>query len=231
MSAAISTSERVAPTVACDDRFLVVDLGAPHDVSSWAVHRGGRTRARRIAWVRVQDRELRPPTDPRRFLQKVLAARGLDDAVGLLTSRALPPFGSAIEEEGAVRSFCLATVGLGNALRVGDPTGPTARIGTINLVCAVNVGLDENALSEAMSIATEARTLAVLEAQVPSRRTGLPATGTGTDCIVVAARVEARKRPYAGKHTDVGAAIGRSVARAVRDAAATWRRERRGDGA
>ena len=125
-----------------------------------------------------------------------------------------------------VRSRCIATVGLGNALRAGDPPGPAGRIGTINLLCHVDVPLTDEALLEAMSIATEARTASVLEAAVPSLRSGLPATGTGTDCIVMATPLAGRREPYAGKHTRIGHVVGAAVAQAVRRAVAEWKAER-----
>ena len=60
---------------------------------------------------------------------------------------------------------------------------------------------------------------------------GRPATGTGTDCIVVAAPVtvmESRGRGcFAGKHTAIGAAIGSAVSGAVARGVARWLEENR----
>ena len=69
---------------------------------------------------------------------------------------------------------------------------------------------------EASSLVAEARTLALLEAAVVSRRSGRPSTGTGTDCIVVASPLGRRKTPFAGKHTEVGHVVGAAVSDAVR---------------
>jgi len=108
----------------------------------------------------------------------------------------------------------------------GDPgktKGPMER----EVVRIVTPGtVTDEALLEAMSIATEARTASILEAAVPSLRSGLPATGTGTDCIVMATPLAGRREPYAGKHTRIGHVVGAAVAQAVRRGAAEWKAER-----
>jgi adenosylcobinamide amidohydrolase len=82
----------------------------------------------------------------------------------------------------------------------------------------LDLPLSPAALLEAMSIAVQARTVAVLEVGhvLPS---GL-ATGTGTDCVAVAA--PAGDTPYAGLHTPVGEATGRAVHTAVLEGAREW---------
>jgi adenosylcobinamide amidohydrolase len=212
-----------------DGRVLVVRFDAPHAVLSWAIVNGGRRSATEVAWHEVRDEELRPPVDPARLLRERLASAGVPEAVGLLTSRALARHVVTERSASGVAARCVATVGLGNALRAGDPPGAAARIGTINLLCQLSTPLSEEALAEALSIAAEARTLAVLEASVASRRSGRPATGTGTDCIVVAApeRGGGAKLRYAGKHTALGHVVGATVHDAVARGAAEWMAERR----
>lgn len=222
MTSAICTSP------ALDGRVLVVRLDAPHAVLSWAIVNGGRRSATEVAWHEVRDDELRPPVDPARLLRQRLTEAGVPRAVGLLTSRALDRHVVAERAASGVAARCVATVGLGNALRAGDPPGAAARIGTINLLCQVSTPLSEEALVEALSIAAEARTLAVLEARVASRRSGLAATGTGTDCIVIAApeRGGGATLGYAGKHTALGHVVGAAVYEAVARGAAEWIAER-----
>ncbi|HEV3193757.1 MAG TPA: adenosylcobinamide amidohydrolase, partial [Polyangiaceae bacterium] len=91
--------------------------------------------------------------------------------------------------------------------------------------CKVDVALSALALLEALAIAAEARTAAILEVGVASSRSGKPATGTGTDCIVIASPKARAGAPYAGKHTDIGAAIGAAVLDAVRVGARAWQNE------
>lgn len=215
------------------DRFLVARLPEPHEVLSWAVVGGGRRRAETVAWHQVFNRELGPEVDPRELLRGRLREAGIPDAVGLLTSASLGAYTDVEKRCDGVSARCVATVGLGNALRAGDPPGvgstiaAAARVGTINLLVRVAAPLSEEALAEVLALAAEARTLAVLEAGVRSLRSGLPATGTGTDCVVVAApRPEAGAEPlaYAGKHTAVGHLVGAAVEEAVRTGIGGWRR-------
>ncbi len=203
--------------------WLVVRFPSAHAVASWAIAGGGLGEASAVAWRQVSEHELRPPVDPARWLRGQLREVGLTGAVGLLTSRDLDAWVEAHAEAGRVHAHCVATVGLGNALRVGDPPGPFARIGTINVLCSVDKPLRTEALVEAIAIATEAKTAAVLEQRVASRRTGLRATGTGTDCVVIASPRGRRCAPYAGKHTEVGAAIGAAVRDAVDQGARAWK--------
>jgi adenosylcobinamide amidohydrolase len=219
----------VAP--ALSGRWLVVRFPEPHAVLSWAIVNGGRRTATAVVWHEVRDAELRPPVRPEWLLRERLGAAGLEGAVGLLTSRALSRHVVAERSAAGVGARCVATVGLGNALRVGDPLGPAARIGTINLVCQLSVPLADEGLVEALSIAAEARTLAVLACGIPSRVSGAPATGTGTDCIVVAAPERPGGASYAGKHTAIGHAVGAAVHEAVARGAAAWiaENQRKGD--
>ena len=212
------------PAVELRARHLVVRIGGPHALLSWALVNGGRQTASEVVWVEVRDGELRPPVDAATLLRARLAEAYLPEAVGLLTSRALSRYVSAERQAGGEAARCVATVGLGNLLRAGDPVS-RARVGTINLVCQLSFALSDLALIEALSIAAEARTAAVLEAGLPSAVSGVPATGTGTDCIVVAAPSAGDGVPYAGKHTLAGHLIGAVVEEAVRRGVAGWLRE------
>ena len=164
--------------------------------------------------------------DPAAFLRDRLDQVGLPDAVGLMTSRTLEAYVDVEKSEGALAARCLTTVGLGNARRVGDPAGSTARVGTINVLCCVSVALSPEALLETLALVAEARTLAVHQAGVKSPVSGLAATGSGTDCIVVAAPVRDGREPYAGKHTTLGHLAGAAVLEAVSRGASDWLAER-----
>jgi adenosylcobinamide amidohydrolase len=215
--------------ITCRERWLVVDLGADHDTASWALIGGGLGRARQVAWHFVHGSELAPGVDPRQLLADRLEAEGLTGAVGLLTARHLDRFTDETAVVAGAQARCVATVGLGNAVRAGDAPGPF-RVGTINLLCQLVVPLSPPALLEAMAVAIEARTAAVLDAAVVSRRSDRLATGTGTDCAVVAAPMVGPGLAiahHAGTHTPLGAAIGQAVYRAVHRGAEIWKDEQR----
>lgn len=220
----------VAPgdvAVSLRGRLLAVRFTAPHEVLSWAVVGGGRRRASAVAWWQVRNAELGEEVDPVALLRGRLAEHGLADAVGLLTSAHLRDFADVEREMDGLRVRCVATTGLGNALRAGDPPWRARPTGTINLLVRTSFPLSEEARVEALALAAEARTLAVREGGVRSVESGLPASGTGTDCIVVASPEGAPGERYVGKYTVAGHLLGAAVAEAVGAGVAKWRAENR----
>jgi adenosylcobinamide amidohydrolase len=212
-------------------RWLVARFSEEHVTASWAIVGGGICRTRAVAWHEITDLELRPPVDAAKLLARRLAENGHGGAVGLLTSRRLEAYVDVAESHGAATARCIATVGLSNALRAGDPAAAPARAGTINVLCQVSTALGAESLLEALALAAEARALAVRETNVPSIISGLPSSGTGTDCIVIASPARGAPVPYAGKHTEIGHLIGATVRAAIARGAEAWLRERGGPAA
>ena len=68
---------------------------------------------------------------------------------------------------------------------------------------------------EAVQIATEGRVRALYEKGIKSSRSGLLATGTGTDCIAVVS-LGGNPVRYCGKHTQLGELIGMAAYSAVK---------------
>lgn len=221
-------------------RTLWVIPRFPCRVLSWAPLGGGMRVATLLANHQVRLDGHRAARAPRTYLARLVQEEGYDPrrAVAMMTGAevARAGYGRALRAGFGVAAWC--TAGFSNALRVGDratvaSTGRGAGAsppspGTVNLIVMANRPMAREALVEAIQIATEARTLAMLEAGVKSVRSGAPATGTGTDCIVVAAPLAASTRSaggageerYCGKHTLLGELIGRAVlqscARAIR---------------
>jgi adenosylcobinamide amidohydrolase len=212
--------------VELDGRLLIARFSQAQRVLSWAPHHGGLRETRAVVWRHATNAELPVEVDAHALLRDALAVAGLEGAVGMLTGRDLSTFDDVTLREGALWARCVATVGLANALAVGDPPGPLSGPGTINLLIAVSCPLSDEALVELSSLASEARTAAVLERAFPSRRSGKPSTGTGTDCIVAAAPVgespETYLERYAGKHTLLGALAGGAVREACARGVARW---------
>ena len=136
----------------------------------------------------------------------------------MLTAGDLEHNHAASVRGGSVAVECLATGGVGSSERVGHRVGKTAPAGTISILAIVQPGLNETAMYEALTIAAEARTLAIVEAGCVVT-TGV-ATGTGTDCVAVAAAPGDMR--YAGLHTSLGEAVGRAVYDAVLTGAVDW---------
>jgi adenosylcobinamide amidohydrolase len=211
-------------TVGVDLTRVHVRFAAPQRVLSWAPYRGGLCEARSVAIWQVTNAQLPLGVDPLALLAGYM--RSLDaDGVGLLTSRTIGKLEVASAEHAGLSARAVVTAGLSNALRVGDTPGPLRAVGTINSVVHVSAPLTLPAALEALSLVAEARTLAVLEADEPSRRSLQPATGTGTDCIALCFAPGEPAESYAGKHTAIGHLVGSVALAATRAAVQRWSSE------
>ncbi len=206
-----------------DAPWLEFDLGGQMRVLSWAINRPGLVTSRRILWREVRNADLPPDLDVSAWLHGALKARGALDAVTFLTSRDIVHHHVAKAQVEDITACAVATVGLSNAERIGhrlDRSGQSW--GTINVALRLSAGqgagLTDAAMIEALSIAASARTAAVMEVglDLPTGR----ATGTGTDCIAVAAL--RGDMVFAGMHTALGQAAGQAVHDAVRAGAQEW---------
>ena len=66
---------------------------------------------------------------------------------------------------------------------------------------------------EAVAMATEGRVAAVQKEGIVSTLTNQLATGTGTDCIIIASCSRGHSHQYCGKHTLLGELIGKAALR------------------
>ncbi|AUR06000.1 adenosylcobinamide hydrolase (plasmid) [Phaeobacter inhibens] len=206
--------------VSLERPWIEFDLGAEMQVLSWAVNRPGLVTARRILWCEVRNSDLPRDLDVTEWFAGELAQRGCEDAVAFLTSRDVRRYCEASATVEGISAQAVATVGLSNAERAGSRMDyASCNWGTINVALRLSEGLTQAGLIEAMSIAVQTRTAAVMEAGIvlPSGT----ATGTGTDCVAVAALAGAT--PYAGLHTATGEAIGKAVYQAVHLGALEWK--------
>jgi adenosylcobinamide amidohydrolase len=202
--------------------WLSADLGGLRRVLSFAPHRPGFVQADRILWREVRNADLTPGFDVDGWFAGEMAGQGV--ATGFLTSRDIGRWQQARAEVDGVAAHAIATVGLGNAESVGTRRGPGSLIrwGTINIAVLIEgAALSDTALIEALTIVAEARTLAVMGAGL--RLPTGPVTGTGTDCIAIAA--DPGEVAFAGKHTALGEAVGRAVVQAVAAGCADWTAE------
>ena len=199
--------------------WLTFDLGAEMQVLSWAINRPGFVTARRIVWREVRNADLPRDMDVTGWFKDELKAQGFEDTVAFLTSRHVCCFHEASASVGATTADCVATVGLSNAERVGHRENRQAQDwGTINIAVRLSDALSQTGLIETLSIATQARTAAIMDIGLPL--TSGIATGTGTDCIAIAA--PPGQSDYAGLHTDLGEAVGAAVYRATALGAQQW---------
>lgn len=120
----------------------------------------------------------------------------------------------------AMTVVALVTAGVeSNAVRMSRDTGDYYEPGTINMILMSNMRLSPRAMNRAVISATEAKTAALWDMDIRSSQTGRvhPATGTGTDNIIV---VEGHGPPIdnAGGHTKMGELIADAVYAGVREA-------------
>jgi adenosylcobinamide hydrolase len=119
---------------------------------------------------------------------------------------------------------CLATGGVGNALRSGvdeanwmEQDGNFVKThGTINIILLTNANLSDGAMARTIITATEAKTAALQD--MDARSSVSPenqATGTGTDNIIVVSGKLGRQIRYTGGHTKMGELIGATTKIAV----------------
>jgi len=110
-----------------------------------------------------------------------------------------------------------------NALRTGVDEGKYIERmepqGTVNIILLTNAQLTDGAMARAIITATEAKTAAFQDLNVPSSYTkGAQATGTGTDNIIVVTGTNSPRVSYTGGHSKIGELIGKGVYEAVVDA-------------
>jgi adenosylcobinamide amidohydrolase len=208
-------------TVWQDENALILTFPAPTRILSWAVLNGGFCYADHLINHRVDGRDHSFCADPERWLRRAAARLKLrGNVVAMATAVQMKHVVRTASRLDGIAVTCLATVGCGNALSVGDPASATiansetGQLHTINMIVTVQPGLSDQAMVEAIQIATEGRVRALYEAAIKSSTSDLTATGTGTDCIAVVS-LGADFAPYCGKHTRLGELIGTATYHAV----------------
>jgi len=216
--------------ITLNEPWLEIQFPCPHSVLSWALLGGGWRTASKVLWHRATNEDLPIGLDPTALFLERIERDGMDkNAIGFLCGA---PVSSYIEVVQACRSEwvrCLATLGLSNGVRVGDPSflaNPV--VGTINILLQSSLPLSLEASIEASSVVTQARTLAVLEAQVPSAEGSGFLTGTGTDCIVIASPMRENPAVFSGTHTLIGYLIGKAVLEAMKTGIQRWKDRKQG---
>ncbi len=204
--------------------WLLIHFEQTQRMLSWSISQPGYQNATQIAWLQVRNSDLSREVNATAFLQSRLKEKGIPDAIGLMTSGELRSQHTTVVRDG-VQATCVMTLGLSNAERVGQrlpPAKGSPPLGTINMVCHVSVPLADAALLEAVSIATQARTVAILEFGYERISGSGVITGTGTDCIVVCCPHGPAPERFAGLHTPVGESLGATVLDATRRAMHHW---------
>src|SRR5262245_45275260 len=195
---------------------LIVSFASPARTLSWAVLNGGFCRADHVINHRVDGKNGLFCAQPAPWLERIAIELGLrGKVVAMATAVDMKQLARVSMRSANAQVTCFTTVGCGNALSVGDPASlnfeePAPALHTINMILTVQPGLSDEAMVEAVQIVTEGRVRALYEKGIKSCQSGLPATGTGTDCVAIVSLGD-RFEPYCGKHTQLGELIGTSA--------------------
>jgi adenosylcobinamide amidohydrolase len=205
------------------EETLVLSFRRPVEVVSWALLNGGLRSD--VAHIINHHVGARAPNElPTKTLRRVVGRLNLKGTVvGMMTAVDIRRHSVSRVTHEDMQACAVATAGCGNLATVGE-TGNFVEgksqpmcVGTINLIVAVNYGFTHEAMLEALTVVTEAKVKAVFEAGLRSKANSELATGTGSDCVAIAAGSERRYR-ICGKHTKWGELIGRASLESVRAA-------------
>ena len=178
--------------------------------------------------------------DPELFLREAAVLRGIPQGecfVGVLTAVSHRDLQIYSVEESGVTVTTLATVGVDHGSSplekqvssygepAQGPVEPISRPGTINIVTLVDANLTPGALVRASTVATEAKTLALMEAGLKTRQ-GHPTTGTATDVTVVGHSGRGNHFKYAGSATVVGWLVGHAAHHCVKEGLAAYNKRK-----
>ena len=203
------------------NRTLLVDFKAPQTILSTL--EGWRKKIRTVG-----NHYFPPPAwglgsglDDLRLLASVTLAQSPKDTSLLFTGADMNNLAVSRQDFKKMTVYALVTAGVeGNAMRMGRDTGKYYEPGTINILLLTNMRLSARAMARAIITATEAKTAALEDLDIRSTFSpDLPATGTGTDNVLV---VQGQGFPIdnAGGHSKMGELIARAVYQGVTEAIA-----------
>jgi adenosylcobinamide amidohydrolase/ABC-type Fe3+-hydroxamate transport system substrate-binding protein len=156
--------------------------------------------------------------------QALLSVLGLDRDASDILSTGADMNNLAVKSAGFedLTVTALVTAGVeSNALRAAkDPGAYYEKPGTINIIVLANRRLTDRAAARALITVTEAKTTALWDMDIRSAqsRRNNPATGTGTDDIIVVQGDEGAPMDYSGGHAKLGQLISETVHAGVQEA-------------
>jgi iron complex transport system ATP-binding protein len=156
---------------------------------------------------------------PERFARARAREMGLHQPfVSLLTGVSLDRAKVAVRQASGMEAAAIVSAGGRNLCAAGlSSAWNGAQCGTINTIAIVDACVSDAALLNLLTVATEAKGLALRERGVLTVE-GFPATGTSTDAVVVACTGNGRRHQYGGPVTLPGHLVGAAVLAATRAA-------------
>jgi len=220
-------AERLAEKIFLErtPHHIHVQFDSPYQVISSAVLGGGFVEASHILNLKVakQPEGLNSAfKSPGVELSAYCEQHGWQGATaGMMTAASMDSFRIVRAVQLGVDVIVLVTAGLSNARRAGDYAEyrnimpSVSNVGTINIICLTSIGMVPAAMIEAVMTVTEAKAAAMQNLDIKSPVSNEPATGTGTDSVIIAADPKAEKMQYCGKHVLFGETLARLVIEAL----------------
>lgn len=206
-----------------DSHWVSLLFDGPRPCLSSAVVRGGAVHTRRWINLRVsgdQGDSLHCPNATVAALCQQQQWQDDPPPVAMMTAASMDSLRVRFAEVCGETLAVLATTGLANARRAGDPAeyrqldAPCPELGTINIAVVTSATLSTAVMAECFITATEAKAAALQTRGVVSPVSGDLATGTGTDALAVIGG-DGKQADYAGKHTVFGEVLARLVIEAI----------------
>jgi adenosylcobinamide hydrolase len=212
-------------TVEIGSEAVVVIAAQRLRVLSSAVHLGGFAEARTILNVHVgKDDVCANPSRPIDAFARRAAVPG--PWVGLLTGAATERAVIVTEAIESCAAMAVVTVGLSHPVAAG--LSPIARYesSTINMIVVVDVDPEPAALVNVATTVTEVKGLALRAAGIRTAD-GLPASGTSTDAVAIAATGRGGSARYGGPASPLGWVVARAVREALDRGIREWQERNR----
>lgn len=201
------------------NHFAIVRFPQKMRVLASTMRNGGYWETDTILMMQVE--EGYDNRDPENDMAEKLERLGLEGhTVGFMTAAHIRKALTTAEVEyHGVKAVAVVTAGVVNTVMAGEllPDSIIRKLnkpGTINIVAAVDVSLEDAGFANAIITATEAKSAAMFDR-------GIRGTGTTSDAVAIASPI-GKGTKYAGTATDVGIAIARAVRQATSESIGKW---------
>lgn len=198
---------------------------------SSAYYNGGLTKTKTILNIQVPadfDQKLLHE-DPLILIKQAKEQLQLnDDFVAMLTLVDIDKMDFASGRVGDVSVNVVSTGGCTHPESAGEKIDSTVKTGTINTFVLLDGNPSGGALMNLFLTATEAKVAAVQDLDVRSRYTGVAATGTVTDSLLVAFSGKGEQFDYGSPASSVGQLVAQCVRKSVRQAILNYEGEKYG---
>ena len=202
-----------------NNHFAIVRFPQKMRVLASTMRNGGYWETDTILMMQVE--EGYDNRDPENDMAEKLERLGLEGhTVGFMTAAHIRKALTTAEVEyHGVKAVAVVTAGVVNTVMAGEllPDSIIRKLnkpGTINIVAAVDVSLEDAGFANAIITATEAKSAAMFDR-------GIRGTGTTSDAVAIASPI-GKGTKYAGTATDVGIAIARAVRQATSESIGKW---------